>query len=158
MPDGTKETIGTLSRWRSGVERTGFRVLVGTRFFRSLLGGKRREPVDGRILDPEISAMLTLDELTRRSDITPLEPRAARARVAADVMTVTLPPPATEREDREIPSQAGAIRARIYVPPGLGEVSPGIIYMHGGGWVTGSIETHDGLCQRLAHGARCRVL
>jgi acetyl esterase len=102
--------------------------------------------------------MLTLDELTRRSDLTPLEPRAARARVAADVETVNLPAPATEHEDREIPSRAGAIRVRLYVPPGLGEGSPGIIYIHGGGWVTGSIETHDGLCRRLAHGARCRVL
>jgi acetyl esterase len=32
------------------------------------------------------------------------------------------------------------------------------VYFHGGGWVTGSIGTHDGLCARLAIGASCRVI
>jgi acetyl esterase len=36
--------------------------------------------------------------------------------------------------------------------------SPGILFLHGGGWVTGSVATHDAFCRRLAHEARCRVV
>jgi acetyl esterase len=158
MADGTEDATGTISRWRSSVERAGFRMLVGTPFVRSLLGGSRDERIDGRTLDPEVAAMLKLDDLTRRSDLTPLAPRDARRRVAQDILTVDLPAPETSTEDRVIPSPAGAIPTRLYVPPRLGDISPGIIYLHGGGWVTGSITTHDGLCRRLAHGAGCRVL
>jgi acetyl esterase len=34
---------------------------------------------------------------------------------------------------------------------------PALVFFHGGGWVIGSIETHDGLCRRLANAAKCAV-
>lgn len=33
-----------------------------------------------------------------------------------------------------------------------------MLYLHGGGWVAGGLETHDGVCRRLAAGSGCRVL
>jgi acetyl esterase len=33
-----------------------------------------------------------------------------------------------------------------------------IVYLHGGGWTIGSIETHDRACRRLADGSGCAVL
>jgi acetyl esterase len=53
----------------------------------------------------------------------------------------------------------GHISLRTYSP--LGEparVLPGILFFHGGGWVAGSLETHDGLCRRLCNEAGCRVI
>jgi acetyl esterase len=53
----------------------------------------------------------------------------------------------------------GHITLRIYSP--LGEparVLPGILFFHGGGWVAGSLETHDGLCRRLSNETGCRVI
>ncbi len=53
----------------------------------------------------------------------------------------------------------GHISLRIYSP--LGEparVLPGILFFHGGGWVAGSLETHDGLCRRLSNETGCRVI
>jgi len=38
------------------------------------------------------------------------------------------------------------------------EVGGVILYLHGGGWVAGGLETHDGVCRRLASGSGCRVL
>ena len=35
---------------------------------------------------------------------------------------------------------------------------PGILFVHGGGWVAGSLETHDGLCRRLSNETGCRVI
>jgi len=45
---------------------------------------------------------------------------------------------------------------RLYVPEGTGPF-PAIVYFHGGGWVLGSVETHDALCRRLANAAACVV-
>ena len=53
----------------------------------------------------------------------------------------------------------GHITLRVYSP--LGEparVLPGILFFHGGGWVAGSLETHDGLCRRLSNETGCRVI
>jgi len=52
-----------------------------------------------------------------------------------------------------------AIPCRLYVPFGADEPSgPCLIYFHGGGFVTCDLETHEGIAQRLANGAVCRVL
>lgn len=55
--------------------------------------------------------------------------------------------------------EGGHITLRIYSP--LGEPSralPGILFFHGGGWVAGSLETHDGFCRRLCNETGCRVI
>lgn len=150
--------IGRFARLRGAFERQGFRFLVGTGFIRNRLAASRAAPVDGRTLDPEIAALLQLADLTHRSDLTAFPPSIARPRLLAGVLAGNLPPPSVEHVDREIPSPAGPLRARLYAPGALPASSPGILFFHGGGWVTGSVTTHDGLCRRLAHQARCRVV
>jgi acetyl esterase len=61
--------------------------------------------------------------------------------------------------DHLMPVSDGHISLRIYSP--LGEpqrVLPGILFFHGGGWVAGSLETHDGLCRRLSNETGCRLI
>ena len=53
---------------------------------------------------------------------------------------------------------AGSIPARLYTPPGAANPSGLLVYFHGGGFVIGDLETHDGHCRRLAAGSGCRVL
>src|SRR5688572_28699439 len=48
-----------------------------------------------------------------------------------------------------VPRQGGEVRVRLYQPAG-DKLRPGVLYMHGGGWVLGSIETHDDMCAELA--------
>jgi acetyl esterase len=60
------------------------------------------------------------------------------------------------REDRRIDGRRGSIPIRIYRPGGSG--LPVLVYYHGGGWVIGSIASHDGLCGQLASDARCVVV
>jgi acetyl esterase len=148
----------TFARMRAGVESAGFRFLVGNELLRNRLARARSKPVDGRTLHPEFAAMLALNDLARRSDLTMLDPVEARAQMATDLGAVDLPGPDTEWRDLRIPSAAGEIPARLYMPEGLAAPSPGIVYLHGGGWVTCDVATHDAFCRRLSHGARCRML
>ena len=60
-------------------------------------------------------------------------------------------PPLPRVEDITIPALTAAIPARVYDPVGAtGAALPAVVYLHGGGWVQGDLETHHGLCARLA--------
>jgi acetyl esterase len=52
--------------------------------------------------------------------------------------------------DRTIPGPAGPMVIRIYSPKRTAGGSA-IVFYHGGGWVLGSLDSHDGLCRRLAN-------
>ncbi len=61
-------------------------------------------------------------------------------------------------EERTIPGTAGPIPVRIYSLHADAKASPVLVYFHGGGWVVGSINTHDGVCRALARRAGCLVV
>lgn len=52
---------------------------------------------------------------------------------------------------------AGGVPARLY-RDGDGDALPVVLYAHGGGWVMGSVDTHDGLCRHLAAASGWAVL
>jgi acetyl esterase len=52
--------------------------------------------------------------------------------------------------DRTIPGPAGKIPVRIYTPQGTGPF-PVVLFFHGGGWVLGSINTHDEVPRSICH-------
>ena len=60
-------------------------------------------------------------------------------------------------EDRKVPGPRGDIPIRVYTPAGQLPL-PLLVYFHGGGWVVGGIETHDGLCRQLANKAKAVVV
>lgn len=64
-------------------------------------------------------------------------------------------------EDRAITGPAGAIGIRIYWPPTDSAASsdpPVVLYFHGGGFVMGDLDTHDGSCREHAVGAGAVVV
>lgn len=48
--------------------------------------------------------------------------------------------------------------ARLYTPPDAATPLPVLLYMHGGGWVVGSIATHDPFCRLLSNTAGIQIL
>jgi acetyl esterase len=57
------------------------------------------------------------------------------------------------------PGRAGDIPLRVYTPAGAGaEVLPALVFFHGGGFVIGDLDTHDGLCRLLANASGARVI
>jgi acetyl esterase/lipase len=64
-------------------------------------------------------------------------------------------------EDRAIDGPAGAIPIRIYWPPDDFErnaAPPVVLFFHGGGFVMGDLDTHDGSCRQHAVGADAIVV
>ena len=62
-------------------------------------------------------------------------------------------------KDVTIPGPGGDIPARSYAPVATGtEPLPTLVFFHGGGFVIGNVETHDGLCRMLANESKCRVI
>lgn len=64
-------------------------------------------------------------------------------------------------DNRTIPGPGGEIPVRIYHPKTPDEDSTGgsprpiVVFFHGGGWVVGSIASHDALCRRLCNQSGC---
>ncbi len=57
------------------------------------------------------------------------------------------------------PGPGGDIALRSYSPiAASAETLPTLVYYHGGGFVTGDLDTHDGLCRVLANEAGVRVI
>ncbi len=61
--------------------------------------------------------------------------------------------------DFDVPDDHFPVPVRLYVPKGASRgPGPCLIYLHGGGFVTCSIDSHEGLCLRLAEASKMRVL
>ncbi|SFW89314.1 alpha/beta hydrolase [Amycolatopsis australiensis] len=56
------------------------------------------------------------------------------------------------------PGPGGPLPLRRYEPAGVPAPGPGLVYFHGGGFVLGSLDTHEGACRLLAEEAGVRVV
>jgi acetyl esterase len=97
-------------------------------------------------LDSEILAWF--ERLGREFGPAPVSPAARRQRYDEITRLLETPAPAgLTLRDLTLPLDGHEVKARIYHPGG----KPGaLVFFHGGGWVTGSLYTHDGLCKRIA--------
>jgi acetyl esterase len=107
-------------------------------------------------LDPGLK--LVLDQLAATPGPQLHELPVAQARAFFDQMQLPRPEvKIAQVEDRKIPGPEGSIPLRIYRPEGKAPL-PALVFFHGGGWVIGSIETHDGTCRDLADRVGCVVV
>jgi acetyl esterase len=60
--------------------------------------------------------------------------------------------PVAEVRDVAVPSPCGAVPLRVYRPDGEGPL-PLVAYVHGGGWMLGSVESFDSVVRALANAA-----
>jgi acetyl esterase len=61
-------------------------------------------------------------------------------------------------ENRSIDGPAGPMNIRIYWPPTDHATPPVVVFFHGGGFVLGDLDTHDGTCRQHAVGASAVVV
>jgi len=67
-----------------------------------------------------------------------------------------LPPSLVSVNDVLIPAEKERIRVRIYNPL-ENQTLPVLIFIHGGGWFAGNIDTHDVFCRKIAKFAKCLI-
>ncbi len=105
-------------------------------------------------LDWQIRAFLELFERGEALAFHALGVEKARRAIAEQSIPLGPPQPVAAVEDRSIPGPDGEVTVRIYRP--YDPVPAGaLVYFHGGGWVLGSIATHDAVCRALTNAAGC---
>jgi len=115
--------------------------------------------VDGQELNTEIQLMLRMLALLPDSDFEQLPIEKSRAQIDMEARLVSgRPIPMASVEPLSIPGSAGPIPARLFRPEGLPATAPLLVYFHGGGFVLGSLASHDSLCRFLARHAEVAVL
>jgi acetyl esterase len=94
---------------------------------------------------PDLSALAGLD--------------VAQLRHGLSTLGSTVPVPFDgEVDDLVIPTRAGTVAARRYRPAGAEAPAPGFVFFHGGGFVLGDLDSHDGVCRELAGSADAVVV
>jgi acetyl esterase len=111
--------------------------------------------IDGQELSLDAQLLLRMQGLARVPSLSRGTPEAARRNLDEGSVLVSGVPiqPVAVRD-----LKLGSIPARLYTPEGLADGSPLLIFFHGGGFVLGSIKSHDNTCRFLAKHGKVRVL
>jgi acetyl esterase len=110
--------------------------------------------VDGKTLHPEMQLILKLEGPPVES----LPVSRGRKQVLAGARLAGGTPPIGAVTDRTIAGPAGDLHLRFYTPRGMRGSAPALFFIHGGGWVYGSLDSHDATCRFLAEEAQVRVI
>ena len=117
------------------------------------LAGKPVE-IDGQTLAPDIQLMLRLEELAHEPDPSTLpipQGRLALTR-SAQLAGGRQPVGAVEH------ITAAGLPARLYIPTDAPGTGPLLVFLHGGGFIFGDLDSHDATCRFLAQRSGVRVL
>jgi acetyl esterase len=99
-----------------------------------------------QLLTPAMSGVLERVRRANRPPLHALSPALARVAYEVGAEILDLPrAPLVRVENVELAGRP----ARLYAPS-LERGLPALLYLHGGGFVVGSLETHDSLCRQLA--------
>lgn len=101
-------------------------------------------------LDPLVKAFLDRAAAIPRPKAWDVPPAITRQSFAGMMQLTAAKDVAVGKVDNfTIPGPAGALRARGYAPVAANGPLPALIYFHGGGFIAGGLESHDGLCRLL---------
>lgn len=159
IDEGRDQSVRSLRRGSSRLDASMTALPLSPRLVRAavhnpltrLLAGRPPRNDRGEQLDGQTHRMLSLQKRIGKPRLDEMGPSAARPYFVEEVRLVDVPPARLHRvEDRTIDSPRTAIRVRIYRPRARRDAQPALVYYHGGGFVVGDVDSHDGLCRRLA--------
>jgi acetyl esterase len=102
-------------------------------------------------MHPEVAALLALMAAVGDPPIEQSTPEAVRAARKARQR------PPVEAVHQIVDVDADGVRCRLYRPSDA-PVMGLLVYLHGGGWVIGDLDSHDNVCRALANGSGHAVL
>ncbi len=110
-------------------------------------------------LDPDIAAALRVVEEGGWLPLAADPPRRAREKYRALSLIRRgegyVPEPVAAVDERTVDGPAGPIAVRVYEP--ADPIPATVVFLHGGGWVIGDLDTHDPMCRALANATRAVV-
>jgi acetyl esterase len=128
------------------------------RLLRAVFGDPPRSD-RGIELDLPTHVLLSLMEIAKLGGLEKLPVHAARRRYEQDGGLLDLPSTdLAERHDFEIPGPGGPLPCRLYRPHGARAAAPLLLWLHGGGYVIGGLDTHACACAMLADRSGCLVV
>lgn len=81
------------------------------------------------------------------------EPVVVREMINQKIMSIKAPTPEVDAVQEELVERSGrSVRLRLYKPSAAKNL-PVILFIHGGGWVAGNLDTHDNLARYLCQKA-----
>ncbi|SEP73529.1 acetyl esterase [Solimonas aquatica] len=86
------------------------------------------------------------------------QPVAVRKAMRAASWTTMPPPKEVRMELGSISGRSGPIAIKKYLPPKLDPKCPWVLFLHGGGWIHGGLDTLDHLCASVSLQAACMIV
>ncbi|SDD80668.1 alpha/beta hydrolase [Nocardioides lianchengensis] len=117
------------------------------------LGG-RPVRLDGQTLAADTQLMLRLQRVSRQPDVGRLPIPQGRALAVRQTRLAGGEQPVGSVRDLRV----AGLGARLYVPSGAAPTGPLLVFLHGGGFFFGDLDTHDAPCRLLAERSGVRVL
>ena len=109
------------------------------------------------LLTPKMAGVLSRIHRANRPAFHSLTPKQARIGYLMGAEILDLPrAPLARIENLQVPGAEGPVAARLYAASDAR--LPLVLYLHGGGFTIGSLETHDSLCRQLALRSGAAVL
>ena len=110
-------------------------------------------------LAPNAAALLQQMEEAGMPPLNEMSPEDARVAAQGFLELAGPPEDVADVDNRTIPGPGGDVPVRIYTPAGADdEPLPCLVYLHGGGWVLGDLETYDPICRILANRSGYKVV
>ncbi len=157
-PAGDPRT-GTSSPWRLALERFAVRRLVQLPpWLQTKLSGRPPLHIDGLTLHPELQLLLAAWKRRGGGRLRADSVEAARRALRAEMIRHPIRCTVGSVRDLAIPTAAGTLGARLYAPPVADRSAPLLLFFHGGGFVTGDLDTHDAACRLLCRHGELPVL
>ncbi|MEZ4392196.1 MAG: alpha/beta hydrolase [Polyangiales bacterium] len=125
---------------------------------RRLFGRRPRSP-EGHVLDAALFNLLIAAKRVGVADATLLPLDDARIGFERSLrLTDRAPRRGLEVRDLTLTETPAPLRVRVYRPHVRVSPSPAVVYFHGGGFVLGSLDSHNDLCRLIAERTRAVVL
>lgn len=119
-----------------------------------LLGTRRNDA--GDVLDADVAASLLSLRFISSLDIVDVPPVHSRRIVEKEAYLASGKVRVAEVSDGEV---AGVpVRVYLHEPASVPGPRPTLVYLHGGGWATGSLDSHDSACRSLCAGGGVTVV
>lgn len=142
---------------RATVESAAVKTLMGLPERVQRVAAGRPLVLDGQTLATDLQLMLRLQQVARRGELGAADVAAGRAAMRANAAIVAGDQPIGEVRELTV----AGLPARHYLPHGARPASGAqglLVFFHGGGFLYGDLDSHDGPCRVLAEASGVPVL